>query len=82
MHGFSDISDQALGCAEEFIWKLLDNNHSEEGVFELNALFKERPCVYEVYCNYAQLHASLVLHHNKPTEGIDCWRGFCNFHLV
>ena len=58
-------SDQSLDKAEELIWKLLDDNLSEDGVVELIAIFKENPSVCEVYIDCVQLHVALAEHHGK-----------------
>ena len=61
-------SDQSLGRAEQLIWNLLDDDLSEEAVFELESIFREQPSVCEVYINCVQLHVTLAEHAGRASK--------------
>ena len=61
-------TDQLLDRAEQLIWNLLDDDLSEEAVFELESIFREQPSVREVYINCVQLHVTLAEHAGRASK--------------
>jgi len=60
-----DPAEEMLAQAEELIWKLLDDNLTEEDVPHLEQMLRQHGSVRDLYHDCVQLHADLAGHFAK-----------------
>ena len=58
-HDFSSDNSNPIVRAEQLIWDLLDDKLPEEGVVELQTIYRDHPLVCEVYIKCMQSHVAL-----------------------